>query len=169
MKAILISLLLPLSGCANLAQLAESLDSRGVERIEGNFLKEVLSKDKFKGIRPTSTVKTKADKVFNVYHLSPEDQSIGHAVAMGYYFYTDLPRFIRYIKLRTAEPVKNIDIYVRVGSENWMIARQLKSPVDSQTRIDINKRADAIRVVQKTVSWDRRDIATDIEVYVQKK
>ena len=169
MKAVLSSLLLLLCACAKLEQLAESLDSGGVERIEGNFQKEVLSKDKFKGIPPTRIEKTRANKIFYVYHLPAEDRLIGHAVAMGYYFYTDLPRFIRYLKLRTDEPVKNIDIYVRNGSENWKLVRQLKSPVHSQSHIDINKRANAIRVVQKTVSWDRRDIVTDIEVYAQKK
>lgn len=79
------------------------------------------------------------------------------------------PRFIRYIQLNTIDPVKNLDIYVRVGDGDWKMARQLKEPVDSSSRIDINMRACDIRVVQKTVGWDRLDFVKDFDVYVQKK
>lgn len=156
-----------LLGCTTVAQLGETLDGGGVERIQGHFEKEILSKDKYKGFPPTSIVRTQA-RTFYVYRVTPEN-NLGHAVATAYYFEIAKPRFIRHIRLHTDEPVKNIKIYVREDSDRWKLARQFKSPVDERTRIAINMRGDAIRVVQNTISWARPDIITDIEVYAQKK
>lgn len=155
-------------GCTTtLTQLRETIDGGGVERIQGHFEKEILSKDKYKGFPPTSIVRTQA-RTFYVYRVTPEN-NLGHAVATAYYFEIAKPRFIRHIRLHTDEPVKNTKIYVRVDSDRWKLARQFKSPVDERTRIVINMRGDAIRVIQNTISWDRPDIITDIEVYAQKK
>ncbi|MDE0502812.1 MAG: hypothetical protein OXI86_01940 [Candidatus Poribacteria bacterium] len=65
--------------------------------------------------------------------------------------------------------MKNLDIYVRVGNNNWKIANQLKRPVGAGTNIRINMRAEDIRVVQKTAVANRLDFIEDIEVYAQKK
>ena len=65
--------------------------------------------------------------------------------------------------------MKNVDIYVRVGNDDWKIAKQLKRPVDAATRIGINMRADDIRVVQKTAVLNGLDFIEDIEVYAQRK
>ena len=46
--------------------------------------------------------------------------------ATGHHFTLNEPRFIRYILLKTVDPIKNIVVYVRTGGENWTIARQLK-------------------------------------------
>ena len=68
----------------------------------------------------------------------------------------------------TVDPIKNIDIYVWEG-ETWKIVQKLKSEVDTQTRIDINRRTNAISVVQKTIKTGSQDRVTDFEVYAQKK
>ena len=53
--------------------------------------------------------------------------------------------------------------------EIWKIVRKLKSSVDTQARIDINRRTNAISVGQKTIKTDSPDHITDFEVNVQKK
>ena len=160
-------LLLLLCSCTRLEQIGESFDSGGVERVAGDFHWEILSKDKYKGYPPTNVLRTRS-RTFYVYRVTPEN-NLGHAVAHAYYFQFGKPRFVRYIRLQTKEPVKNIKIYVRADRERWKMARQFKSPVDRRTRIDINIRTDAIRVIQNTISGDRLDIITDVEVYAQKK
>ena len=69
----------------------------------------------------------------------------------------------------TVDPVKNVDVYVRVGNENWRLAKQMKRPVGKGARIRINMRAEDIRVVQNTALVNRLDFIEDIEVYAQKK
>ena len=69
----------------------------------------------------------------------------------------------------TADPVRNVDIYVRVGNNHWKIAKQLKRPVGRDTSIRINMRAEDIRVVQNTAVANKLDFIDDIVVYAQKK
>ena len=69
----------------------------------------------------------------------------------------------------TVDPVRNVDIYVRVGNNNWKIAKQLKRPVGRATSIRINMRAEDIRVVQNTAIVNKLDFIEDIEVYAQTK
>ena len=49
--------------------------------------------------------------------------------------------------------------------------KQIKSPVDADTRIDVNVRASEIRAIQKTVSLQRDadDIIIGFKVYAQKE
>ena len=98
--------------------------------------------------------------------------------AVGYFFTLNEPRFVRRIVLHCASPVKNVDVYVRVGKDNWKVAAQLKKPVDSRTPIEINIRGDAVRVVQKSTTWGsgeryharfNRNLIRDIEVFVAQK
>ena len=98
--------------------------------------------------------------------------------AMGYFFTLNEPRFVRRIILHCASPVKNVDVYVRVGKDDWKVAAQLKKPVDSRTPIDINMRGDVVRVVQKSTTWGSgeryrarsgRNLIRDIEVFVARK
>ena len=97
---------------------------------------------------------------------------------MGDLFTLNEPRFVRRIVLHSAAPVKNVDVYVRVGKDEWKVAAQLKKPVDSRTPIEINMRGDVVRVVQKSITWgsgDRyrlrtnRNLIRDIEVFVAQK
>ena len=98
--------------------------------------------------------------------------------AVGYLFTLNEPRFVRRIVLHSVAPVKNVDVYVRVGKDEWKVAAQLKKPVDSRTPIEINMRGDVVRVVQKSITWgsgDRyraragRNLIRDIEVFVAQK
>ena len=98
--------------------------------------------------------------------------------AVGYLFTLNEPRFVRRIVLHSAAPVKNVDVYVRVGKDEWKVAAQLKKPVDSRTPIEINIRGDVVRVVQKSITWgsgDRfrartgKNVIRDIEVFVAQK
>ncbi|MDE0300807.1 MAG: hypothetical protein OXN17_19380 [Candidatus Poribacteria bacterium] len=59
----------------------------------------------------------------------------------------------------------------QVEGEDWKTVKKMKKTVDAATRIDINRRTEAIRVVQFTWNFTRksRDHVTDFEVYVQKK
>ena len=65
--------------------------------------------------------------------------------------------------------MKNVDVYVRVGNEDWKIAKQLKRPVGRDVYIRVNMHADTIRVVQKTAVMNRLKFIDDFEVYAQKK
>lgn len=98
--------------------------------------------------------------------------------AVGYFFTLNEPRFVRRIVLHSAAPVKNVDVYVRVGKDEWKVAAQLKKPVDSRTPIEINMRGDVVRVVQKSITWGsgeryrvrfNRNLIRDIEVFVAQK
>ena len=98
--------------------------------------------------------------------------------AMGYFFTLNEPRFVRRIVLHCASPVKNVDVYVRVGKDDWKVAKQLKKPVDSRTPIEINMRGDVVRVIQKSTTWGSgeryraradRNLIRDIEVFVAQK
>ncbi len=172
MKAILcVVVLIGVSGCAPMKNLGQSLGGGGVEQVEGKYYvelkyyRESASKHHFKRKSPTQIMKDMAENVF--FRSQPKyKQTRGRA--MVYYYCIDSPRFIRYIRMDTVDPIRNVEIYVWEG-ETWRIVRKLKSAVDAQTRIDINRRTNAISVVQKTIKAGSQDRVTDFEVYVQKK
>ena len=149
-----------LIGCAPVGNLGVILGGGGVERVDGSYHMELIGEGRY----PLALAKPIGNEMWY------RRQIVGDpGIATGYYYTLNEPRFIRYIQLNTIDPVKNLDIYVRVGDGDWKMARQLKEPVDSSSRIDINMRACDIRVVQKTVGWDRLDFVKDFDVYVQKK
>ncbi len=172
MKAIMcVVVLIGVSGCAPMKDLGQSLGGGGIEQVEGKYYvelkyyRESASKHHFKRKSPTQIMKGMAD---NVFFRSQAKYEHTRGRGMVYYYCMDSPRFVRYIRMDTVDPIKNIDIYVWEG-ETWRIVRKLKSEVDAQTRIDINRRTNAISVVQNTIKTDSRDHVTDFEVYVQKK
>ena len=172
MKAILcVVVLIGLSGCAPMNNLGQSLGGGGTEQVEGKcyvelkYYRESASKHYFKRKSPTQIMNDMADNAF-IRSQPKYKQTRGRA--MVYYYCIDSPRFIRYIRMDTVDPIKNVDIYVWEG-DTWKMVRKLKPLVDATTRIDINRRTNAISVVQKTIKGNTRDHVTDFEVYAQKK
>ena len=180
MKAILcVVVLIGVFGCAAMKNLGQSLDGGGVEQVEGKYHVELKFRFESATEHPflrKSPVQIMHDMEDNVYLRSQPKYDLNRSInrerwrGMVHYYCLDSPRFIRYIRMNTVDPIKNIDIYVWEG-ETWQIARQLKSPIDAQTRIDINRRTNAISVVQNTISYRNgsQGHITDFAVYVQKK
>ena len=171
---LLIAALISLSSCASIENLGQALGGGGVEPVNGKYyieltyFKESATKHHFKGKSPAQVLKNLSDNAF----LREQPKYLPRARGRGqaYYYCLDSPRFVRYVQLHTVAPIKNIDVYVWEG-ENWVIVRQLVKPISAKTRIGINRRTSAIRVVQKTVDLGRKpmDRITDFDVYVQKK
>lgn len=166
--------LISVSGCAPMKNLGQSLGGGGIEQVEGKYYvelkyyKESASKHHFNRKSPTQIIKDMADNVFMRSQPKYEQTRQRGRRGMVYYYCMDSPRFIRYIRMETVDPIKNIDVYVW-EDETWKIVGKLKSAVAAQTRIDINRRTNAISVVQKTIKTGSKDRVTDFEVYVQKK
>lgn len=169
---LLIAALISLSSCASIENLGQALGGGGVEPVDGKYYIELTyfvesrTKHHFKGKSPAQVMKNLSDNAF----LREQPKYLPRGRAQAYYYCLDSPRFVRYVQLHTAAPIKNIDVYVWEG-ENWVIVRQLAKPISAKTRIGINRRTSAIRVVQKTVNLGRKpmDRITDFDVYVQKK
>ena len=144
-------------GCASILS---SLDGGGNELVPGTFYHEPLKVTirYSKNLSTDSAYRTKLDR----YHdKNPH----------SYCFSIDAPRLIRYIYLDIpGDPVTNLEIYTRLtDADSWKRVKQLKSPVGTNTRIDLNVRASEIRVIQRTVSLRREadDIITGFKVYAQ--
>ena len=169
---LLIAALISLSSCASIENLGQALGGGGVEPVDGKYyieltyFKESTTKHHFKGKSPAQVMKNLSENAF----LREQPKYLSRGRAQAYYYCLDSPRFVRYVQLHTVAPIKNIDVYVWEG-ENWVIVRQLAKPISAKTRIGINRRTSAIRVVQKTVDLGRKpmDRITDFDVYVQKK
>ena len=146
-------------GCSSILS---SLDGGGIELVDGDFYYDPLEATSRYSTRP-------AGASANVTRAA----WYNHGVAHSYRFTIDAPRFIRYIHLETlGAPMKNLDIYARLNdADNWKMVKQIKSPVDADTRIDVNVRASEIRAIQKTVSLQRDadDIIIGFKVYAQKE
>ena len=138
-----------IAGCA---PVLSTLDVGGTEVVDGEFY-DVLIKSTTRGWAPTT------------YNTD---------VAHAYHFVLDKPRFVRYMYLQTlGPPVKNVDVYTRrTSTDTWKRIKQIKSPVDETTRIDLNIRVDAIRVIPRTIvfrgikSWG---VISGFIVYAQKE
>lgn len=177
--ALVLGFIISVSGCAAMTNLGQSLDGGSVEQVEGKYHVELklrfesATKHRFLRKSPAQIMRDMED---NVYLRSQPKYDLNQSLnrkrwrGMVHYYCLDSPRFIRYIRMDTVESIKNIDIYVWEG-ETWQIVRQLKSPIDAQTRIDINRRTNAISAVHKTISYRKgsRGHITDLAVYVQKK
>ena len=173
-KVLFVAASISLTSCTAMKDLGQSLDGGGVEQVEGEYYYELKfwlqsrSHHRWQGKSPTQVRAELADNVF--LRNQPKYNTGTRGRAMAYYYCLDTPRFIRYIHLNTAAPIRNLHIYVWQG-EDWKIAVKRENPVDAGTRIEINRRTEAIRVVQFT--WDpernSRDHVTDFEVYAQKK
>lgn len=108
----------------------------------------------------------------------------------AYYFTMDSPRFVRYLyAVIPHDSLRNVAVYTRRDNKwQWELIKQIKKPITSTTRIDINRRAIEIKLVQKTVSQNRqatvtclnlkalsltretknkKEVITDFEVYAQ--
>ena len=130
-----------------------NLDGGGTELVPGTFYHELL--------KVTSRYSTNS-------HIN---SGYGYDLSHSFCFTLDVLRFIRYIYIDTVgDPVKNLNIYTRISdTDRWTLVKQLKSPVDANTRIDLNVRASEIRVIQKTMSLreESEDIITGFRVYAQ--
>ena len=146
-------------GCS---AILSSLDDGGTELVSGTFYYDPL-----KATSRYSAVPSR----HSAYHTNAARYD--HGLAHSYCFSIDTPRFIRYFYLDTlGAPVKNLDVYTRLTDpDSWKLVEQLKSPIDTNTRIDLNVRASEIRVIQKTVSLRREadDIIIGFKVYAQKE
>ena len=175
MKAVLfIAALISVSACAAMKDLGQSLDGGGIEQVEGEYYYELKymfqsrTAHRWKGKSPTQVRVDLADNRY--FRSQPKYNTGARGRAAAYYYCLDTPRFIRYIHLDTVDPIKNLYIYIWEG-EDWKTVKKMKKPVEAATRIDINRRTEAIRVVQSTVELKRnsQDHVTDFDVYVQKK
>ena len=128
-------------GCS---PILSSLDGGGIERVDGRFYYDPLEATSRYSTRPSGA---SANVTRAAWY--------NHGVAHSYRFTIDAPRFIRYIHLET------------LGA----MVKQIKSPVDADTRIDVNVRASEIRAIQKTVSLQREadDIIIGFKVYAQRE
>ena len=146
-------------GCS---AILSSLDDGGTELVSGKFY--------YDSLKATSRYSAVPSR-HSAYHTNAARYD--HGLAHSYCFSIDTPRFIRYFYLDTlGAPVKNLDVYTRLTDpDSWKLVEQLKSPVDTNTRIDLNVRASEIRVIQKTVSLRREadDIIIGFKVYAQKE
>lgn len=150
MKILFLFLTVVWGGCVpNLS----TLDSGGTELVPGTFYHEPL-------------------KVTSRYSANSYTASdYGYDFSHSFCFNLGALRFVQYIYIDTVgDPVKNLNIYTRISdADRWKLIKQLKSPVDGNTRIDLNVRASEIRVIQKTMSLRREseDIITGFRVYAQ--
>ncbi len=57
--------------------------------------------------------------------------------------------FVTQIVIHTEDPkgVKGVDVYVSVGKDKWQRIKHFKKPVSAETRINIGRRTDSIRVL----------------------
>lgn len=137
-----------LSGCVRLQALGGAMGGGGVERVEGSF--HIV-----RGHNQPLTGYGKAASI--------------PGRGIGYFYMLGKPRFVRHIRLHTVDPVRNTDVYVRVGNEDWTLVSRRNKSIDAKTSIGINMRTDTILVVQNTDRIMRRDFIEDINVYVQRK
>ena len=166
MKILFLFFAIFLAGCSSILT---SLDTGGVERVDGTYRFD------FAGERGRDW-----------QHRETPDTPQGSG-PYTYYFTMETPRFVRYLyAVIPHEPVRNVGVYTRRDDKRqWELIKQIKKPLTSTTRIDINRRAIEIRLVQKTVSrnrdyvsWsltgkprdkkDKNEVITGFEVYAQK-
>ncbi len=137
-----------------------SLDGGGTELVSGEFYDESL---------PSTTTGP------GLSRLGPARQTHGleDGTVPSFHFALNRPRFIRYFYLDTrGGPVRNLDISIWLSdTETWKLVKEIKSPVNMTTRIDLNLRTSEIRVIQKTLSLrrDSDEMITGFRVYVQKE
>ena len=155
-----------LIGCS---AILTSLDTGGVERVDGTYRFEFVG-----------------ERGRYWQHRETPDTPQGRG-PYAYYFTMDTPRFVRYLyAVAPHDPVRNVGVYTRRDDKRqWELIKQIKNPLTSTTRIDINRRAIEIRLVQKTVSrnsdymslsltgkprekTDKDEVITGFEVYAQK-
>ena len=137
-----------LSGCARLQALGGAMNGGGVERAEGSFHIVRGHNQRLTGFGKAASIPGRG---------------------IGYFYMLDEPRFVRQIRLHTVDPVRNTDVYVRAGIEDWKLVSRRHKSIDAKTSIGINMRTDTILVVQNTDRIVRRDFIKDIDVYVQRK
>ena len=166
MKILFLLSTILLAGCS---AILTSLDTGGIESVEGTYRFE------FVGER---------GRYWQDRETPDTPQGSG---PYAYYFTMDTPRFVQYLyAVIPHDPVRNVTVYTRPDEKTrWELIRQIKKPLTSATRIDINRRAREIRLVQKTVSrnrdyvsWsltgkprektDQNEVITGFEVYAQK-
>ena len=166
MKIVLLIFTIFLAGCS---AIVTSIDTAGVERVDGTYRFE------FVGERGRYS-----------QHRETPDTPQGSG-PYAYYFTMDTARFVRYLyAVVPHDPVRNVGVYTRRDDKRqWELIKQIKNPLTSTTRIDINRRAIEIRLVQKTVSrnrdyvasslmgiprekTDKNEVITGFEVYAQK-
>ncbi len=66
---------------------------------------------------------------------------------LAWYLRFNEPHFVNRIVIHTDYPVKGIDVYVSLGKDKWQRIKHFKSPVSAETRINIGRRTDSIRVL----------------------
>ena len=166
MKILFLFFAIFLAGCS---AILTSLDTGGVERVDGTYCFEFVGK-----------------RGRYWQHRETPDTPQGRG-PYAYYFTMDTPRFVRYLyAVIPHDPVRNVGVYARRDDKRqWELIKQIKNPLTSTTRIDINRRAIEIRLVQKTVSRnhdymslsltgkprekiDKNEVITGFEVYAQK-
>ncbi len=137
-----------------------SLDSGGTELVSGEFYEESL---------PSTTTGPGLDRI----GAARRTHGIENGTVPSFQFALNRPRFIRYFYLDTrGGPVRNLDIFIRLSdAETWKWVKEIKSPVNMTTRIDLNLRTSEIRVIQKTLSLRREsdEMITGFRVYAQKE
>ena len=59
------------------------------------------------------------------------------------------PHFVTQIVIHTEDPkgVKGVDVYVSVGKDKWQRIKHFKKPVSAETRINIGRKTERIRVL----------------------
>ena len=141
MKILFLFFTIALVGCS-----LSALDGGSIEKIDGTYRFE------FKGER---------GRYWG--HRTQPDTPMSKGPYV-FYFTLPKPRFVRYLYAVVPEaPVRDVSVQVRRTEKmDWELIKQIKSPITSTTRIDINRRAIEIRLVQKTVSRSRR--ATEIRL-----
>lgn len=144
-------------GCS---AILSSLDDGGTELVSGEFYDESL---------PARTTGPGLDRI----GTARRTHEIENGTVPSFHFAFNEPRFIRYFYLDTAGgPVRNLDIFIWLSdAETWKLVKKIKSPVNTTTRIDLNRRTSEIRVIQKTLSLRREsdEMITGFRVYAQKE
>ena len=157
MKVLILLSAIALIGCS---AVLSTLDSGGTELVSGEFYEESL---------PSRTTGPGLDRI----GAARRTHGIEDGTVPSFHFALNEPRFIRYFYLDTrGGPVRNLDIFIRLSdAETWKFAKEIKSPVNMTTRIDLNLRTSEIRVIQKTLSLRREsdEIITGFRVYAQKE
>ncbi len=167
MKILFLFFAIFLAGCS---AILTSLDTGGVERVDGTYRFEFVGK---------------RGRYWQHREIPDTPQGRG---PYAYYFTMDTPRFVRHLyAVIPHDPVRNVGVYTRRDDKRqWELIKQIKNPLTSTTRVDINRRASEIRLVQKTVSrnrdymslsltgkprekTDKNEVITGFEVYAQKE
>ena len=157
MKVLILLSTIALIGCS---AVLSSLDSGGTELVAGEFYDESL---------PSTTTGPGLDRIM----AARRTHGVENGTVPSFHFALNRPRFIRYFYLDTrGGPVRNLDVFIWLSdTETWKLVKEIKSPVNMTTRIDLNLRTPEIRVIQKTLSLRREsdEMITGFRVYAQKE